>query len=88
MIETERVVRVHIPPMAPPGAIYEVALSGLGRQASPPRLSFETSRDRSRHSRQNPVTLVFVTVRSVPQLRHVRSTPSIASQAGRDRFDS
>jgi molecular chaperone DnaJ len=30
MIETERVVQVHVPPMAPPGAIYEVALGGLG----------------------------------------------------------
>jgi molecular chaperone DnaJ len=30
MIETERVVSVRVPPMAPPGAIYEVALGGLG----------------------------------------------------------
>ena len=29
-LETEHVVRVHIPPMAPPGAIYDVALGGLG----------------------------------------------------------
>jgi molecular chaperone DnaJ len=30
MIETERVVHVRVPAMAPPGAIYEVALDGLG----------------------------------------------------------
>ena len=30
MIETERVVDVRVPAMAPPGAIYEVALGGLG----------------------------------------------------------
>jgi hypothetical protein len=30
MIETERVVAVRVPAMAPPGAIYEVALGGLG----------------------------------------------------------
>lgn len=30
MIETRRVVQVHVPAMTPPGTIYEVALSGLG----------------------------------------------------------
>lgn len=30
MIETERVVSVHVPVMAPPGAIYEIALGGFG----------------------------------------------------------
>jgi molecular chaperone DnaJ len=30
MIERERPVRVHVPAMAPPGAIFEVALGGLG----------------------------------------------------------
>src|SRR5690349_7867760 len=30
MIERERPVRVRVPAMAPPGAIYEVALGGLG----------------------------------------------------------
>jgi molecular chaperone DnaJ len=30
MIETERLVHVRVPPMAPPGAVYELALGGLG----------------------------------------------------------
>jgi len=30
MIETERLVHVHVPPMAPPGTVYELALGGLG----------------------------------------------------------
>jgi hypothetical protein len=30
MIEIERVVSVRVPPMPPPGAIYEIALDGLG----------------------------------------------------------
>jgi hypothetical protein len=30
MIEAERLVHVHVPPMARPGAVYELALGGLG----------------------------------------------------------
>ena len=30
MIESERLVHVRVPPMAPPGAVYELALGGLG----------------------------------------------------------
>jgi molecular chaperone DnaJ len=30
MLETERLVHVRVPPMAPPGALYELALGGLG----------------------------------------------------------
>jgi molecular chaperone DnaJ len=30
MLETERLVHIRVPPMAPPGAVYEVSLGGLG----------------------------------------------------------
>jgi DnaJ-class molecular chaperone len=30
MTETERLVHVRVPPMSPPGSVYEVALGGLG----------------------------------------------------------
>jgi len=30
MLETERLVHVHVPAMARPGEIYELALGGLG----------------------------------------------------------
>jgi hypothetical protein len=30
MIEEEALLRIRIPPMAPPGSIYEVPLRGLG----------------------------------------------------------
>ena len=30
MVETERLVHVRVPPMSPPGSVYEVALGGLG----------------------------------------------------------